>query len=469
MSLWHELNTPTQVVILTTATALVLGAGYFGYQAMHPGSTEPAAIVEPVATGEGSVAETTPELEAAAGLPKIDTWRVSQDGEAVVAGLATPGAKVEILIDSNPVASGIADAKGEFAILFTLPPTDGPSLMWLTMTAPDEATMVSDERIALGPIKGPEPVATEPAATETAATETVAEQEAPVALLLNDEGAVVLQGNEPDPVIAANVTIETIAYTPEGDVQVGGRGQAGAPLRLYLDNGEAGMIDVPENGTWLITLADAAPGIYTLRVDQLDKDGKVTSRFETPFKRESRAALAALTEKLAETAVAPDAASTPPSAATLVPDPEPVAAEPAPEPEAVVAVEPAPEPAPVPAPEPAPEPEAVAVAEPEPAAPVVEPEPTVAVTEAAPAVAEPEPTVEVAEAAPTPAPAPQPTAAPAITVTVQPGFTLWGIAEDNYGDGVLYVQLFKANKDQIKDPDLIYPGQVFAVPEEATP
>jgi nucleoid-associated protein YgaU len=59
-------------------------------------------------------------------------------------------------------------------------------------------------------------------------------------------------------------------------------------------------------------------------------------------------------------------------------------------------------------------------------------------------------------------------AAPApVTVTVQPGFTLWGIAQERYGDGVFYVQVFEANRDKIKDPDLIYPGQVFSVPETA--
>ena len=55
-----------------------------------------------------------------------------------------------------------------------------------------------------------------------------------------------------------------------------------------------------------------------------------------------------------------------------------------------------------------------------------------------------------------------------VTVTVQPGFTLWGIAQDRMGDGVMYVQLFEANKDKIKDPNLIYPGQVFTMPEAAT-
>ncbi|MEY8097649.1 LysM peptidoglycan-binding domain-containing protein [Falsihalocynthiibacter sp. S25ZX9] len=60
--------------------------------------------------------------------------------------------------------------------------------------------------------------------------------------------------------------------------------------------------------------------------------------------------------------------------------------------------------------------------------------------------------------------APENGAATVKAVTVQPGNTLWGIAKASYGDGVLYVRVFEANKDAIRNPDLIYPGQVFTVP-----
>jgi nucleoid-associated protein YgaU len=52
--------------------------------------------------------------------------------------------------------------------------------------------------------------------------------------------------------------------------------------------------------------------------------------------------------------------------------------------------------------------------------------------------------------------------------TVQPGNTLWAIARERYGDGVMYVSVFAANADRIRNPDLIYPGQVFVLPEMAT-
>nr|WP_246499454.1 LysM peptidoglycan-binding domain-containing protein [Azospirillum soli] len=49
-------------------------------------------------------------------------------------------------------------------------------------------------------------------------------------------------------------------------------------------------------------------------------------------------------------------------------------------------------------------------------------------------------------------------------VVVQPGNSLWRIARSTYGHGVQYTQIYQANRDQIRDPDLIYPGQIFALP-----
>jgi nucleoid-associated protein YgaU len=49
-------------------------------------------------------------------------------------------------------------------------------------------------------------------------------------------------------------------------------------------------------------------------------------------------------------------------------------------------------------------------------------------------------------------------------VVVQPGNSLWWIARNTYGSGLAYTVIYEANRDQIKDPDLIYPGQVFALP-----
>jgi nucleoid-associated protein YgaU len=49
-------------------------------------------------------------------------------------------------------------------------------------------------------------------------------------------------------------------------------------------------------------------------------------------------------------------------------------------------------------------------------------------------------------------------------LVVQPGNNLWRVARAVYGEGTDYTVIYQANADQIRDPDLIYPGQVFVVP-----
>jgi nucleoid-associated protein YgaU len=48
---------------------------------------------------------------------------------------------------------------------------------------------------------------------------------------------------------------------------------------------------------------------------------------------------------------------------------------------------------------------------------------------------------------------------------VQPGTSLWRIARATYGTSFKYSLIYEVNRDQIDDPDLIFPGQVFWVPE----
>lgn len=50
-------------------------------------------------------------------------------------------------------------------------------------------------------------------------------------------------------------------------------------------------------------------------------------------------------------------------------------------------------------------------------------------------------------------------------VTIVRGDNLWNIARSRYGDGLRYTVIYEANKNQIRDPDLIYPGQIFVVPK----
>ncbi|MDB5512128.1 MAG: hypothetical protein JWR08_1611, partial [Enterovirga sp.] len=52
------------------------------------------------------------------------------------------------------------------------------------------------------------------------------------------------------------------------------------------------------------------------------------------------------------------------------------------------------------------------------------------------------------------------------TAIVARGDNLWRISKRVYGAGLRYTVIFGANTPQIRDPDLIYPGQVFVLPAD---
>ena len=49
-------------------------------------------------------------------------------------------------------------------------------------------------------------------------------------------------------------------------------------------------------------------------------------------------------------------------------------------------------------------------------------------------------------------------------LVVQPGANLWRIARRVYGRGTRYTVIYQANREQIRDPNRIYPGQMFVLP-----
>ncbi|MGT2479952.1 LysM peptidoglycan-binding domain-containing protein [Methylobacterium oryzae CBMB20] len=52
------------------------------------------------------------------------------------------------------------------------------------------------------------------------------------------------------------------------------------------------------------------------------------------------------------------------------------------------------------------------------------------------------------------------------TAKITQGDNLWRISQRTYGRGERYTVIYDANQNQIRDPDLIYPGQIFVLPPD---
>ncbi len=372
--------------------------------------------------------------------PTFDVVRIEGDGTALVAGTAPADARVSLRLDGVEEVRVQAGRDGAFVAQFTIPPNPAPRLLHMVAILADGTEIAASNTVAVAPIAASVP--------ETA----TAQPAPPAAIVLSDEGVEVVQGTSPVVVgETVSVILDTIAYAPDGAVQLSGRGQGDADLRIYLDNAPVMDAAVGADGKWAVTLPETVPGIYTLRIDQISAEGNVAARFETPFKRETLQALAAASNAPQPLPPSPPEASSP--------SPEPFAST---EPETVSdPVLPAPS-------DVANLPDDVAKSVPDASAPeLAATTPDLALVEepAAPAL-----TDDVATANPAAGVVAIPVAGnsvkAAVTVTVQPGFTLWGIATEQFGEGTMYVQVFEANRDSIKDPDLIYPGQVFTLPQE---
>ncbi len=412
--------------------------------------------------------------------PKFDVVRIEDDGSALIAGQAQGRGHVVLSVDGVELPEARADltGNGQFVIFAFLPATADQQSLKLHLYAQDgSGPVVSVQTIFVAPapveeaVAASESVAPEseaPAETETTdetndATETDIEVEtaptqtasteapedaAPATVILADEDGVrVLQDGTPS---AANpaVTIDTISYSSNGDVILGGRGQAGNFVRIYLDNQSIATSKISANGYWSLELSDIEPGIYTLRVDELNATGDVVSRAETPFKREAA-------EELAEL-MAPETEPEEPS--VEVPSQNVAEAQSA---QADASSSDAPETAA--------ETVADTGSDTAPDTSVTQVEVTVQAE-----VAELNPQDEQSSDGETVATEAQPADTASVlrtpsqtfrVRTVQPGSTLWAIAKESYGAGIEYFKVFEANKERIRDPDLIYPGQVFEIPD----
>lgn len=368
MSKFGGLGTGSAVGLggLAVIGAVVAALWFRAQPAPTPETPPTAASSEAVSPALPDPAPTPAMPEA----PTIDTFRLEPGGQMIIAGQAEPGSQVSILLDNVNVGAVLSDNAGKFVQFLDLPASTAPRVLSLRMRSEASGQeLASEDEIIIAPApiavatsdaptvnSDPQVVDTEENFLEDATEAQGGAQPSQTVLLTDETGVRVLQtpsvGTPPD--VMSSVALDAITYSPDGDVELSGRGQGTGFVRIYLDNNPVVTSPISPAGDWTTPLPEVDTGVYTLRVDEVDTTGAVTSRVETPFKREDQALLTAA----------------------------------------------------------------------------------------------------------------QSTESPPIrAITVQPGSTLWAISRKAYGEGLLYVRVFEANRDRIRDPDLIYPGQVFALPQ----
>ncbi|MEM8541047.1 MAG: LysM peptidoglycan-binding domain-containing protein [Pseudomonadota bacterium] len=417
---------------------------------------------------EAKEAEAEAEIAALAAPPPVppvfDLLRVEPNGDMVVAGVASPGAEMELVAGTKTLTKTTANANGEFVAILdeALNPGDYEIVLRSTdsegvvMTSAETAIVSipeagSDEVIALVEAPG-EPsrlitvpeveTASAPAAeSETAQkpSETEAAEAEPAQASETTEDQPVETANvEPAPEPAAEpakpaqseakkIRIEAVEIDGP-TVFVAGAAEPGTKLRIYANEILLGDAQASAQGRFLIEVNRELPvGDYIIRADALSSNSaEVVMRAAVPFTRSAG-------EKLAAVAV---------PATTRLPNEPPKIEQDAPQ-------------------------RTVAAENTNASAPAT----TIAGTDTA--VAEPvetasAPAANVASSTPTEnADLDQPLTPVDSSVVIRRGDTLWHISKRVYGQGIKYTTIYKANDEQIRDPDMIWPGQVFTLPDEA--
>jgi nucleoid-associated protein YgaU len=226
------------------------------------------------------------------------------------------------------------------------------------------------------------------------------------------------------------VVLDSVDYNDRGDIIFSGRAGTGATVRIYVDNRPIGDAASGADGRWTyVGRSEISPGAHSLRVDHIDSSGKVVNRIELPFMREEPERVVALNAPKEEEPPAATAAEGEPAQQPAAPSAE--SNPPAELPAAPAAQDESPSEAPAP--------------------------PAAASSQTQKS--------EVAAAAPAAEPA-QPKSG---RVIIQPGNNLWKLSRVIYGGGRHYTIIYQANRDQIRNPDLIYPGQIFTTPQAVPP
>lgn len=386
-----------------------------------------------------------PAPAAQAVLPNFDVVRVEGNGSVVIAGNAAPKAKVEALNGGTVLGSAEAGADGTFAIVLDTPLKPGDYQITLRATTPDNVVATSPQTAVVSipqkpdgqvlamveepgkaaellsipaPEKQPEKpteAATQPA--DAAAKPAVTEAEAKPATEPEAKPAEATQ-SEPKPADVASAPVE--AEAKPAPAEPASPATPAITAKVVVE-----AVEIDGGKVFVAGIADAGRKVRAYANEILL--GDATASPDGHFLVEASRDLPVGTYTVRVDAL--DADGTKVVARATVPfEREPGAA--------IAAVAP------------------VKPAEAKPEAPAASDSKPAEVAAAAPADGVPEtaaPKLEHADSA----------------VIIRRHDTLWRISRRVYGQGIRYSTIYLANQDQISDPDKIWPGQVFKLPEKS--
>lgn len=398
-------------------------------------------------------------------VPTFGILRVVPNGDMVIAGIAASNADVEIVAGSKSLAITKSNDRGEFVATLDEPLKEGDYVIVLRATQDDGTVATSLETAIVSiPKKGSTDVLAlveAPGAPSRLITKSEGRQslqvvEAPVQAdpktavepVKDDEAEktaasikepaevkTTLQSEEAAPQQKAGEVVRIEAVEIDGaKVFVAGATDAGARIRVYANEIILGEDIANEDGRFLVEANRDLPiGDYVIRADRLSKNGfDVVARAAVPFTRSEGEKLAAVAVPQALTATAPSA-----PVETAAGDDDQ-----------------------------APSSDTSDVSEASPKGAMVEAGSADGVASEAEidgvqvVVADEMPLEVQATGNVNERLKPVDT-----SVIIRRGDTLWHISKRVYGRGIKYTTIYKANEDQIANPDKIWPGQIFALPE----
>ncbi len=358
--------------------------------------------------------------------PSFDIARVERDGSALVAGRAQPGSTVDLLDDGKVIGTIKTDDTGQFVMLpKALAP--GSHLLSLNKKAPDGSVAASEQSI-------------------TVIVPQTKQQEVIVALTAPGEATKLLSDAKPadakpdatspthlsqaKPAFEGNVLIRTVEAGEGGALFATGSAPPGSEIQLYLSGTLIAKAIAAIDGHWSLKVEKGLkPGAYRVRADALSPKGEIMSRAEVPFDFPADVMASNPTSPHAAPAASTSSSMTTSSnvAATTTQTSAGVNAKLA-----------------------------------TPATQL-----TTAPQSDRPATASSAGTAQTGSAQP------QASADAVVaqldTAKVSRGDSLWRISRKIYGKGLRYTQIYEANTKQIRDPRLIYPGQLLVLPSDKAP